>query len=200
MTGEKQEIQIGICQNTDAAGLEEVCEVIRAAQDAEYEVSGISYNTHGIDGTKLSQILAQSGGVCYTALAEGRIVGTLSVVPMKLDTWYLKGTAYMIKYVAVLASHQGRHIASMLVGQVIRDFGDREGTIAVSTDIRNRHAVHLYERNGFLAVDITRGRKAKGNAIKLAYWKDGCPYSTGRIRRQLRLAGLKCKVKEWIRY
>ena len=34
MTGEKQEIQIGICQNTDAAGLEEVCEVIRAAQDA----------------------------------------------------------------------------------------------------------------------------------------------------------------------
>lgn len=107
--------------------------------------------------------------------------------------WYSKDdTDKIIKYVGVAPEYQGLGIASQLV-----DFAKtntKYQVLSVSTGEMNQHAIHLYKKNGFILVDITRG--PIHNAYKLAFWKEGCPIRADIISRHLTVSKIKCFIKK----
>lgn len=185
----------------DQSSFSNVCEVIKSAHLAEYNSTGLVINTSGITAEQLQKEIESYSGKCLGYVADGIIVGTLSVFCDKKHYWFSKGqTVKTIKYVAVLPDYQGRHIASELLEYVKDHYTDNNNPVTVSTDQRNKHAVKLYEKNGFRIVNITRGRKAVSNAVRLAWWPLGCPFSHFVCHSHLVLDRLKCTVKRSIRY
>lgn len=171
---------------------QEICDCIRIAQTETFKKSGLRINTYGLTPDVLSEQL-RAGGVCFIACCKSAVIGTLSVFKDKKN-WY-SNNGIIIKYVAVLPNWQGKHIATLLLENVKNT--NRDKVISVSTDEKNKTAIHLYRKNGFLLVDISRAKNAKSNAVRLAYWEHGCPLN---CRRTIRLAWcrIKCFLKSVI--
>lgn len=183
--------------------LECVCNVIHAAHEAEYRRSGLKINTSSITSEVLERQLDEHHGICVAAVEDHNIVGTLSMMDECSDHWYLKGLeAGIIKYVAVVPETQQKGVASALLGHAKGQFssGHPRGVLTVSTDERNKSALHLYRKNGFIPIDVTRGRKAQSCAVRLAYWPQGNPHSHVRIRLWLMRRRALCAVKSMIGY
>ena len=163
------------------------------AQKAESIKTGVLYNTSSLTPSQFTREMKQYDGVCFCAYVDGVMAGTLSVFSDRRKKWYSKDdTDKIIKYVGVAPEYQGKGIASRLVEYA------KSSTIyqvlSVSTGEVNQHAIHLYKKNGFILVDITRG--PIHNAYKLAFWKDGCPIRNEIIRRHLIVSKIKCFVKK----
>lgn len=183
----------------DKTALEAACSLLERAQDHETSESGIRFNTHGLTPQQLETDLVSGNGTLLLAFEDCEPIGTLTIVNDVRRNWYRRHetSPRLIKYVAVLPERQGRGIAGLLVQEAI-DLADE--LISVSTDSLNRHAVHLYEKKGFSRVEISRGRGTQSNAVRLAHWRHGCPWSPFTIKAMVFLSKMRCVVKAAIRY
>ena len=190
-----------IIEISDLARLDEVCSVIRAAHQDTYQATGLVINTTDITPVRLSEELNRYNGKCLACIIDGGIIaGTISIFNDQRKYWYSKGKTQTIKYVAVRPDCQGRHIAADLIKYIKDNMIDAETTLMLSTDERNTHAIKLYEKSGFKLVEIVRGRKAESNAVRFAWWLNGCPFSDGLLRRRVLCGYLKCLIKKWARF
>lgn len=181
--------------------LDQVCSVIHEAHEEEYKSSGLIINTSSITEEILGKQLETLHGCCLAALEKDQVIGTLTLLDAPSERWY-KGNrpCKMIKYVAVRPSLQGTGVATFLLDYA-KEMISAEGEnsmLTVSTDERNRHAIHVYEKNGFMRINFSRGYDAKSNAVELAYWSRGCPYSQASINRWLLRRRAVCTVKSII--
>ena len=178
--------------STDADYLE-VCQLLVRAQQAEYKKTGVLYNTSNITASQLTKEMDMYAGVCFCAYVDGVMAGTLSVFSDNKKKWYSKDDSdKIIKYVGVDPEYQGKGVASQLVEYAKSN--SEYKVLSVSTGEMNRHAIHLYKKNDFILVDITKG--PIHNAYKLAFWKEGCPISANIIRRHLIVSKIKCFIKK----
>ena len=178
----------------DNADYGKVCEIINKSQKAETETRNVLYNTHGMTPSRLAEELIEKGGKCICLYDGPDMAGTLSVFPDKKEKWYSDGKDdIVIKYVAVSPEYQGKNIATMLL-DFVKNMGHT--VISVSTGEKNRHAIHLYEKNGFILVGVSCGRI--NNSCKYVYWKDGCPIASGKIKAHIAEARVKCFIKRYL--
>lgn len=178
--------------------LDQVCRVLHEAHEEEYKSSGLIINTSSITKEILGEQLEAFHGCCLAALEGDQVIGTLTLLDDTSGRWY-KGNrpCKRIKYVAVRPSLQGTGIATHLLTYA-KEMISAEGEnsmLTVSTDERNRHAIHVYEKNGFRRIDLSRGYDAPSNAVMLAYWSQGCPYSQAVINRWLLQRKAVCTMK-----
>ena len=175
------------------ADYEDVCSLIRRSQKAESEATGVLFNTKGLTPAQLKDEIKGYDGVCFCAFDNSVMAGTLSLFADYKKKWYSREeSGKIIKYVAVAPEYQGKGIASKLIDKAKKEAG--ELVLSVSTGEKNTHAIHLYERNGFILVDVTRG--LINNAYKMAYWKSGCPIKANKLNRHIMAARMKCAVKK----
>ena len=189
----EDEIVVRVIDGTNAENscLQSVCDCIRIAQTETFKRSGLRINTYGLAPNVLYEQL-RAGGTCFIAEYNSSVIGTLSVFKDNRKNWYSNG-GVIIKYVAVLPDWQGRHVATLLLEKAKSIYSDR--VISISTDKRNRRAIDLYRKRGFVLMDISRAKYAQSNAVKLAYWGGhGFPF---KCRRAVHLAWscFKCIVK-----
>ena len=189
-------IDIVICNAPSDQQVKEAICIIDEAQDAEYVISGIKYNTHHLTITDI-MLRIRDGGFILLGYADGEIIATTTVSYEQITKWYWNGMAYTIHYVAVKPGYQGKGIASWMLKTVINK-ADRIPAF-LSTDERNTHAVHLYEKNGFVRMDVSRGTKAKSNAVIMGFWASGYPFSNDRIKMHLYKSKIKCIIKAILR-
>lgn len=179
----------------------DVCAVIKSAHLAEYNATGLVINTSDITAEQLQREMEQYNGKCLGYVVDESIVGTLSVFCEKKRYWFSAGRdVKTIKYVAVRPDYQGRHVASKLLQYAKDVYANNTVPIIVSTDQKNKHAIKLYEKNGFQIMKVTRGRKADSNALKLVWWPLGCPFSHSLCSFHLLMDKIKCAIKIIIRY
>ena len=185
---------IRIIESGNNADYEKVCEIINKSQEAETEKRNVLYNTHGMTPSQLSEELSAKEGRCICVYEGPDMAGTASVFRDKKEKWYSDGKAdIVLKYVAVSPEHQGKHIATQILDYV-KNLDCK--VISVSTGEKNRRAIHLYEKNGFILVGVSRGRI--NNSYKYAYWKDGCPIAPGKIKAHIAEAKVKCFIKRYL--
>lgn len=174
------------------ADYSDVCQILLRAQKAESQKTGVLYNTSSITPSQFTRDIEQYEGVCFCAYVDGVLAGTLSVFSDNRKKWYSKdGSDKIIKYVGVAPEYQGMGIASQLVEYAKSNTNYQ--VLSVSTGEMNQHAIHLYKKNGFILVDITRG--PIHNAYKLAFWKEGCPIRHDIIKMHLIVSKIKCFIK-----
>ena len=175
----------------------DVCEVIRSAHLAEYQTNGLIINTSNITAEQLQQEMEAFHGKCLGYFMDGILVGTLSVLCYERQYWFSRDQGIRtIKYVAVRPEYQGRGLASQLL-KFVKDHDTVENTpLLVSTDQRNRHAIKLYEKNGFQIVNVMRSRKAKSNSVRMAWWPAECPVSKVSVKFHIMKDQLKCAIKK----
>lgn len=192
-------ISISSIQPSDHSSLEIACELVDQAQDYESIVLGISFNTHGLTPEDLSSILTDGNGVTFLAFDGVDPVGTLTLIDDARQNWYHRGESSpkVIKFVAVSPGHQGKGIATQLVQRAIRE---TEELVSVSTDERNTHAIHLYKKCGFSLVEVNRAKSEEGNAVRFAFWLNGCPLPRWAIAEKLVLCRLRVLIKKMIHY
>lgn len=179
-----------ICADADYS---DVCQLLVRTQRAESVKTGVLYNTSSITAAQLAEEVKKYAGVCFCAYVDGVMAGTLSVFSDNRKKWYSKNDSdKIIKYVGVAPEYQGLGIASQLVDYA--KLNTNYQVLSVSTGEMNQHAIHLYKKNGFILVDITKG--PIHNAYKLAFWKEGCPISADIIRRHLIVSKIKCFIKK----
>ena len=179
----EDEIVVRVIDDTNAENgcLQSVCDCIREAHNETFKKFGLRINTYGLAPNVLSEQL-RAGGTCFIAEYKSSVIGTLSVFKDNRKNWY-SNSGVIIKYVAVLPDWQGRHVATLLLEKAKSVYSDR--VISISTDKRNRRAIDLYRKSGFVLMDISRAKYAQSNAVKLAYWEHGCPF---KCRRAVHLA------------
>ena len=183
----------------DSFALETACSLLERAQNHEAAIAGITFNTHGLTSLMLEEDLVNGDGLLLLAFDGHEPVGTLTIVNDMRENWYRRHEVKprLIKYVAVLPEQQGRGIASHLVQEAI-ELTDE--LVSVSTDSLNRHAVHLYEKSGFICMEFNRGKGAAGNSVRLAHWRNGCPWPAFVIYGKVFLSRVRCLIKALIRY
>lgn len=186
----------------DSSFLEDVCSIIKSAHEAEYKSTGLIINTSNITAEQLLEEITNLSGGCFVATVDGKAAGTLSIFHDKKKYWFSQGSDCLtIKYVAVDPLYQGKHIASDLI-EYSKSIASREGQsfLMVSTDQRNKHAISLYQKNGFRIVDVTRGKKAKSNAVRMAWWPVCFPFSDASCQIRVTKGKIKCFLKQLIRF
>lgn len=177
----------------DTSLLQEVCDVIQESHDEMLKRFGLRINTYGLSAEILFKQLKEDEGLCLVAFNQELVVGTLSVFTDRRKNWYGSGGGRIIKYVAVLPQYQGKHIATLLL-----DYAknlNRDKILSISTDERNKPAICLYKKCGFQIVEISRTRNAESNAVRLAYWREGCPINYFYLYLHLIYCRLKCMIK-----
>ena len=174
------------------ADLNNACNLLRRSQIAETEATGVLYNTKWLNGAQLKNEISKNDGVCFCVFDNGEMAGTMSVFADKKKWYSHDDPGKIIKYVAVAPEHQGKGVASMLMEQAKKAAGDQ--VLSVSTGEKNKHAIQLYKRNGFILVDVTRG--PINNAYRLAYWRNGCPINPNRLKMHVLIARIKCAIKK----
>lgn len=194
---------IEIKEIRDSSYLHDVCSVIKRAHEAEYYSTGLTINTSDITEDYLYQQIMIFDGVCLIGVIDGVIVGTCSIFREPKYYWFssgVEGGGCTIKYVAVDPKYQGKHIASEILEYSKRIVRKENSLLMVSTDQRNKHAVNLYKKNGFILVDVTRGKKAESNAVRFAWWPNGCPFSKAKCFTRVIRGKMKCLLKKLIRF
>ena len=185
---------IKIINNID--GFAEVCEVLHRSQKAESEATGVLFNTIRLSAEELEREIEDHKGRCVGVFENGRIIGTLCAFEDNKNRWYTHNKKSLeIKYVAVSPESQGKHVGSAMLDYV-KSFDNYE-ILNVSTGEKNKNAIHFYNKNGFILVDISRG--PIHNACKLAYWKEGCLIKQRTINSHVLKSRFKCFIKKLLR-
>ncbi len=107
--------------------------------------------------------LSKQSGICLAAIDEERLVGYL--ICSRYDTvWHVMN-------VAVDASHQGRGLASALLGELYARVDDPDARLTLEVRRSNLVAIRLYEREGFRAAGVRRRYYQDNGEDALVMWR-----------------------------
>lgn len=111
--------------------------------------------------------LSKQSGVCLAAMLPTphgrRLVGYLICSRYE--------TVWHVMNVAVAREHQGRGVASALLGELYGRVGDPDARFTLEVRRSNRLAIRLYEREGFRAAGLRRRYYQDNGEDALVMWR-----------------------------
>lgn len=143
----------------------------------ENRKNGFHLKTAGLDGKQIEERIGKDGK-CFVAFCDRVPVGTLSVrFVERNNSWFAKGTIADYILAGVLPEYQGMHINSMLTKAVFR-YAREKGVEVVELDTAadNKHAISIYEHQGFKKVSYAAMQDADHYSVIMAKWITKCPF------------------------
>lgn len=138
---------------------------------------GFHLKTAELNGQQIEERIGKDGK-CFIAFLGEKPVGTLSVRFVQRDNrWYASGIIADYILAGVLPEYQGLHINSMLAEKVF-DYVKEKGVEVVELDTatENKHAISIYEHQGFKKVSYTVMQDADHYSVIMVKWLTKCPY------------------------
>ena len=186
--------EIRIIEKPEEISFDEIREVLWQANEKNRQ-DGFYLTTAQMSGEKLKERLGE-GGQCFVAMAQesgadgtessqGRLVGTISARFLNRRTWYAHERVVDYMLAGVIPEYQGRHINTMLAEKVF-EFAKENGCgiVELDTAISNKHAIAVYEHQGFDFVGYKANPGGDHYSVIMAKWLGKCPYS--KAYRRLR--------------
>lgn len=123
--------------------------------DAVLEIENEAFSDHWPRDAYEYEIKDNEFSTAFVAEENNQIVGA-AVSYMIFDD-------AQIATIAVRKSHQGRGIATLMMDKIIKD-ADEAGCSAISLEVRisNVPAIKLYEKYGFITVNVRKGYYVDG--------------------------------------
>ena len=149
--------------------LEELTELLHAAY-AELGRMGLNYLA--VDQPVETTKRRVSAGVCFVALVEGRIVGTIVVEPASDDPecpYFVEHRVATAHQLGVVPSHQRSGVGSRLLGHAeswARDNGYSE--LGLDTAETAKHLIEIYVRRGYVHVGSIQGQGKTYRSVFMA--------------------------------
>ena len=172
---------VEITQIHDDASFEEAARVIQTAFSDTKAKNNVVFAISDIDGAYLKRLIEEKSGVCFAALKDNAIVGTLSIVKQNVKKWFFSGETLKIRLVAVLPQYYGEHIGSQLVSSALAYSKENHySMIIVQTPANNIPAQKLYEKFGFVKVGYWRNKDH--DVIDYVWWSDNNRPSRAKTR------------------
>lgn len=107
--------------------------------------------------------LSKQTGVCLAAVEDARLVGYMICSRYE--------TVWHVMNVAVDSTHQGRGLASALLGELYARVGDPDARYTLEVRRSNAVAIRLYEREGFRAAGTRRRYYQDNGEDALVMWR-----------------------------
>ena len=189
--------EIIYCEKPDSISYDEIHEVLWKANE-ENRDKGFQLATAQMTGEQLKERIGDDGH-CFVAMADGQVIGTLSLRYVDRNAWFVRGRIADYILSAVLPEYQGYHVNSALT-QLAFDAAKRDGcqVIELDTAENNEHAIKVYEHFGFQLVGYKANPRGDHYSVIMAKWFDGCPFSKGyvRFRYGMRRLYVRLRYKE----
>lgn len=150
--------------------------------------------TASYTGEELQEKL--SGGKCFVAIDDTRVIGTASVVIKKTNRWFCKGLSAYYMLDAVLPEYQGRGVYTLL--DAARDeYVNQKGisVIYMHTSERNKKMQAIKEKQGYRLVALSVSSKTDYYSVIMVRWLNECPFSKFYCRLRYTLSRLYIKTK-----
>lgn len=163
------EDSIIICERPTSMDFVEIHNVLTAAHKGNRDVE---FNTTDLTNEELSARLS-GGGTTYVALADGRVVGTVTISIEECNKWYAGKKAAMLRYVAVMPEYSRKHIASRLISACVEWAWEHEvSTLLWTTAANNSVAIATSKKNLFQKVDYIKFKSINHPSVRLVRWLD----------------------------
>lgn len=184
-----------IVQKPENVSYDEVCEVVSRSFDDVFKTLGVVFSSPDIKGYELKEIIDSNNGVCFVAMSENKVIGTLSCVVRPQNCWFYKGDGVKIRFVAVLPEFYGRKIASGLIKKA-KQFATDNGyaTAMVSTPANNTPAILLYKKLGFTPVRYRLHNDRE--IVDFIFFTNDMPHSKIKCSYEFNKSKLKCRLKK----
>ncbi len=132
---------------------EEISDLLELSFENAMKQSCFKFNIFNNFEEKLKQV-QELGGKIFVLKYFGKIVGTVSVKPRILNTWYHQGQAVNLCHFAVLPEYQKHGFGKMLV-DTVNDYAQQLGLpVFLTTPEKNYNAIKFYEKLGFHKVKM----------------------------------------------
>lgn len=186
--------EVLIREKDDSISFEAIQELLGAAHKSNIE-KGLVYATANQTPEKLKSKIGE-GGVCFVALVEGALAGTITVSFRKLEYWYHSGDVAIVKLLGVNPEFKGLGIAPRLVSKCIETAQDRGVKVLVSDSAEDNVIVrNILHKQGFLTVDYCKYAANNFYSNVYAKWINGCPYGDFYRKLRYRLKRFKTRRK-----
>ncbi|MCF0111659.1 MAG: GNAT family N-acetyltransferase [Erysipelotrichaceae bacterium] len=181
---------IRVVQKPENVPLQDLLDVMHKAHDAA-KTDKLNFPVLTLE--KLSK-LVDTGSVCFVAMDEDTVVGTIVCEPQIIDKWYAKGNVMAWRGIAVLPEYKGHHIARQLYDAAVEYAKTQNVEICYMTMSEfNEHHLHVATKYGFQLVEYVTHRKLAHSSNRVAYWIHGCPFTEKEIKKQYRNSYLQAK-------
>ena len=186
-----KDIQVKI--KPDNLSFDCICEVIAKAHSTLEEDGVGKLTTTGISAEELQERLGPYGA-CFVAMDGEKLAGTGSIIFSKRNEWFCKGYMATFGFLAILPEYRRLGIAAKLI-EARKEFVKQNGieVIVCSTNAKNIASINLQQKQGFKLVSFywTKNRYI----VRMAYWLNGCPYSTFTCNMRFNSSKMKTKLK-----
>jgi GNAT superfamily N-acetyltransferase len=184
-------MSIVIEEKPDWISYEDIHRLIWKAH-AKNRENGINVHTAEMSGDEITNYLGDEG-VCFVAIEDKKLVGTLSIRYDNQNRWFFCGRIPNCTLLGILPEYQGRHVNSMLAGTVFEYVQEKEfPAIKLDVKSKNLHAIKIYRHQGFKKVCYVYKAGDRNDAITMIKWFGKCPYK--EAKRILYLIASKVKV------
>lgn len=160
-------VEIRTIQPSDS--LVELTRVLHAAY-ARLGAMGLNYTA--VDQSLEVTAKRVSSGVCFVALSEGRIVGTIVVQHPRDDDgcpYFARANVASAHQFAVAPPHQGRGIGARLLDQAEAwAIGSGYTELALDTAELAHHLIALYQRRGYVHVGFAQWEGKRYRSVLMA--------------------------------
>lgn len=192
MSGQGEE-KIEIMEKPDGISFDEIHKLLWKANEGN-RADGFHLQTAELSGDAIREKL-HPDGKCFVALADGKLAGTLSIKIVSRKRWYYHGMIPNYILAAVLPEYQGRHINTMLSEKAF-EYARENGYTAIVLDTaeENRHAIQVYEHQGFCLADYVVRENADHNSVVMVKWLGDPPFSKSYMKLRFRMART---MKKW---
>ncbi len=168
------DIQIKLLGETDYS-LADVHDLLWRANESNRN-SGFVLKTSEMSEERLKDKIGD--GNCYAAIADQKLVGTITARAKQGRSWYCSGKYVSYMLAAVLPEYQGKHINTALAQKVF-EYAEKIDANAVLLDTAsgNGHALGIYRHQGFKLVDFQSRGDTDHYHVTMVKWLKKPPCS-----------------------
>jgi GNAT superfamily N-acetyltransferase len=183
---------IVIVPKPDWVSWDEITSVLHDAHKSTV-ADGMNY-VASYQGANVTKRRAE-GGICYVALIDDKVVGTLTVKKHAPNNkvWYRRDIYATFEMIGVSSRYKRRGILSAL-SQVAEEWviDNNLKVIIIDVAVENKPMQNAGLKQGFKYVDYISKKNTNYCSVVMARWLDGCPYTDKVIFRKFILAKIKC--------
>lgn len=165
--------EITIVKKPDNISYEVIRDVMQAAH-AVHHAKGIFMRVPEMSAEELEKRIGKDG-VCYVALKDGKVVGTVAYRYKNIKKWYHSGRIMEATMLSVLPSFQGMHLFARLHNTWEEEAVQQNlEAVTLSTAEMNTIVADFVTKRGFIKVGYKWNRDHY--SVYFVKWLHGCPY------------------------
>lgn len=159
---------------------------------------GMKFATETQSVDTLKKKIESDNGVCYVAMIDDQLVGTMTIAYRKLHYWYHQGDVAIIKLTGVDPACRGKGIAKQLSDRALEDIKKKGIKVIVTDSAENNIPIRNWALSDHFRITdycLYKGNNFYTNVY--VKWLDGCPYSDWyrKLRYGLKKAYIRIMYK-----